>query len=303
MARIFRARVEYVDANTRRAWFSSLARDNLALVMDPLFQDALSALDAGDVSTLEHLLGAHPKLVRDRTDFGEGYFHRPYLLWFVAENPIRNGTLPQNIAEVTRAILKAVERHAADTRQEQIDYALALVCSGRVARESGVQSRLIDVLGDAGADLDAALLPALAHRELAAAEQLLRRGATPTLLVAVCMGRTDDVARLVKTASAGDRQTALAGAALYGKAGSLALLIAPDIDLNAYNPPGFHPHGTALHHAVDSGSLEAVQVLVDAGADLGTRDRIHQGTPLDWAEHLQRPEIAAYLREKSGTTL
>jgi len=267
-------------------------------IPDPLFQDAVSALDAGAVSALESLLISHPELVGRRIDFGEGYFRRPYLLWFVAENPIRNGTLPRNIAEVTRAILQAVERSAADTRQEQIDYALALVCSGRVARESGVQRGLIDLLGDAGADLDGALVPALAHRELAAAVQLLERGATLTLLAAVCTGRMDGVTRLVKTASPGDRQTALAGAALYGKADSLALLIAPGIDLNAYNPPGFHPHGTALHHAVDSGSLDAVKLLVDAGADLGARDHVYQGTPLDWAEHLQRAEIAAYLAGK-----
>lgn len=66
-----------------------------------------------------------------------------------------------------------------------------------------------------------------------------------------------------------------------------------------YSPPGFHPHGTALHHAVDSGSLETVKVLVETGAGLGTKDRIYDGTPLDWAEHLQRTEIAAYLRERS----
>jgi len=269
-------------------------------IPDPLFQDAVSALDAGDVSTLESLLSLHPELVRDRIEAGEGYFRRPYLLWFVAENPIRNGTLPRNIAEVTRTILKAVERHAVDTLQEQIDYALALVCSGRVARESGVQREVIAVLGDAGADLDGALLPALAHRELAAAEQLLERGAVLTLLAAVCTGREDAVVRLARSASAGDRQTALAGAALYGKAASLALLIPLGLDLNAYSPAGFHSHGTALHHAVDSGSLEAVQVLAEAGADLGIRDHIYQGTPLDWAEHLQRPEIAVYLREKSG---
>jgi hypothetical protein len=39
------------------------------------------------------------------------------------------------------------------------------------------------------------------------------------------------------------------------------------VDLNAYSPPGFHPHGTALHHAVDSGSLDAVKVLVEAGTE------------------------------------
>ena len=50
---------------------------------------------------------------------------------------------------------------------------------------------------------------------------------------------------------------------------------------------------------MDSGSLDAVKSLVEAGADQGARDRIHNGTPLGWAEYLQRPEIAAYLREKA----
>jgi hypothetical protein len=265
-------------------------------ILDPLFREAVAAIDAGDVSALERLLATHPQLVRDRLDYGEGYFRQPYLLWFVAENPIRNGTLPKNIAQVTRTILKAVERQAPDAFQEQIDYALGLVCSGRIAREQGAQRELIDVLGDAGADLDGALVPALAHRELAAAERLLDRGATLTLLAAVCTGRAADVTRLVRVASAGDRQAALAGAALYGQAGTLALLIDLGVDVNAYSPPGFHPHGTALHHAVDSNSVDAVKVLVEAGADLGTRDRLYQGTPLDWAEHLQRPEIAAFLQ-------
>jgi ankyrin repeat protein len=73
-------------------------------------------------------------------------------------------------------------------------------------------------------------------------------------------------------------------------------LIDLGVDLNAYNPPGFHAHGTALHHAVDSGSLDAVTVLMEAGADPGTEDRIFHATPLGWADHLQRTEIAAYLR-------
>lgn len=85
-----------------------------------------------------------------------------------------------------------------------------------------------------------------------------------------------------------------------GRARMLASLIDLGVDLNAYSPDGFHPHATALHHAVDSGSLEAVKVLVEVGAELGTRDRVHHGTPLDWAEYLRRPEIAAYLRDQQG---
>jgi Ankyrin repeats (3 copies) len=271
--------------------------DNLE-ILDPPFRDAVAAVDRGDVSALDHLLAAHPRLVRERVECGEGYFRQPFLLWFVAENPVRNGTLPGNIAQVTRAILQAAEREGVESLREQVDYALALVGSGRVARECGVQRELIDVLADAGAEPDGALVAALAHRELAAAERLLERGATLTLLAAVCTGRRDDVARLVRGASAGDRQAALAGAALYGQADTLTMLIDLGVDLNAYSPPGFHPHGTALHHAVDSGSLHAVKVLVEAGADLGTRDRVHQGTALDWAEYLQRTKIGAYLREK-----
>ena len=271
---------------------------NAPTLLDLRFQDAVDAIDSGDAARLKRLLAGDPGLVRDRVDGGEGYFYRPYLLWFVAENPVRNGRLPANIAEVTRVILLAAE--GVESRQEQIDYALALVCSGRVARECGVQRELIDVLGDAGADLNGALMPALAHREIAAAERLLERGAAPGLAAAVCLGRADDVARLALASSAAERQEAFAAAALYGDAGALAILIGLGVDVNAYNPPGLHAHGTALHHAVDSRSLDAVRVLVEAGADRRARDRIYDGTPLGWAEYLQRGEIAAYLREKAN---
>ena len=269
-------------------------------IADPLFREAVGVIDAGDVAGLDHLLRTHPRLVRERLDSGEGYFRSPYLLWFVAENPIRNGKLPTNIAEVTLSILRAAKSESPDTFQEQIDYALGLVCSGRVPRESGVQDELIDVLAEAGANPAGALLPALAHRELAAVERLLERGAALTLPAAVCTRRTADIERLGRTASAEDRQIALAAAALYGDAETLRYLFGLGVDLNAYSPMGFHPHATAVHHAVDSGSLEAVKVLAEAGADLDARDRVHQGTPLDWANYLGRTEIASYLRRRSG---
>jgi hypothetical protein len=54
--------------------------------------------------------------------------------------------------------------------------------------------------------------------------------------------------------------------------------------------------------------------LVEAGAKLDARDKVYDGTPLDWAEHMQKDEtfdeaakanfklIAAYLTEKSKAT-
>jgi len=168
---------------------------------------------------------------------------------------------------------------------------------------------LMDALVDAGASPDATL-DALICCNLVAAEHLLERGARLTLATAVCLGRWGDVPRLARTASAEDKQIALAAAALNGKAQALAALIEVGVDLNAYST-GFYTHATPLHHAVCSGSLDAVKVLVGAGADLGTRDKAEKATPFGWADYYQGQherdergkryaEIAAYLREKEG---
>ena len=94
-----------------------------------------------------------------------------------------------------------------------------------------------------------------------------------------------------------EKQFALVLAALNGKAEALRRILPLGVELNAPSPDLFSP-ATALHHTVWSGSLEAVRVLVDAGADLGARDEIWLGTPLNWAEHSENDEIATYLRGK-----
>jgi len=170
-----------------------------AEILDTLFHQAVSAID--------------------------GFFQKPYLLWFVAEDPVRNGKLPGNIAQVTRAIIQAT---------------------------------------------------------------------------ALCLERWDDVTRLVQTANAREKQMGLVLAALNGKAEALARLIPLGVDLNAPSAD-LYSHATALHHAVYSGSLEAVKVLVEAGASLDTKDSIYGGTPLDWAEHGKHAEIADYLRGRMAS--
>lgn len=292
-------------------------------LLDPLFREAVSAINAGDVTALEHLLAEHPELLRDRLDSPgdwlrkqvgdalDGFFQRPYLLWFVAEDPVRNGRLPGNIAQVARAIIQAAEREGVDTLQEQLDYALRLVAWSWIARQCDVQLALIDVLIDAGASPgDTITHDALVNGNFTAAGRLVERGARLTLATALCLERWDDVARLAPTASARDEQVGLVLAALNGKAEALARLLALGVDLNAYSTD-IYTHATALHHAVCSGSLEAVKILVEGGAELGTKDRAWDGTPLEWAEYYIREakrddagkpysEIAAYLREKAG---
>jgi peptide-methionine (S)-S-oxide reductase len=71
------------------------------------------------------------------------------------------------------------------------------------------------------------------------------------------------------------------------------------VDLNV-PCASLYSHATALHHAVYSGSLDAVKALVEAGADLETKDTIYEGTPLGWAEYSKQSEIAKFLREKGA---
>jgi ankyrin repeat protein len=123
-------------------------------------------------------------------------------------------------------------------------------------------------------------------------EALIRAGASVdeaalTLTAAVCLGRRDDIARLAKEAGAQEKQKALAAAAYNGRLDAIDTAIALGADPNAPNV-GLNPDATALHNAVCSGSLAAVQKLVEAGADVDARDGDYKATPLVWAEYFAR---------------
>jgi hypothetical protein len=287
--------------------------------LDLLFRTAVAAIDAGDAATLERLLIEHPRLVRERLaepgpwlrdKIGKAlgdFFERPYLLWFVAEDPVRSGRLPANIAALADIIIAAAKRERVETLQEQLDYALRLVSWSWIARDCGVQLALIDVLLDAGASPAGTPEAALVNHNIAAAEHLVTRGAPLTLAAAICLGRWEDAARLASGADARQRRFALVLAALNGNAEALRWMLDLGADVNAPSEDLF-PHGTPLHHAVGSGSLEAVGILVNAGAHLTARDTAWHGTPFGWAEYyagehwgseraLRYGEIAKYLRE------
>lgn len=261
-------------------------------IKDPLFLKAVEAIDSGNTSLLKKLLADNPGLVAQRLDFPtEGYFKHPYLLWFVADNPIRHDRLPANITEITQILMDAVRENANESFHEQMDYTLGLVATGRIPKECGVQIRLIDVLIDAGAKPGNGQ-GALAHGNPGAARRLIERGGELTLTTAIGLDRIDAIGRLLQEAASGEKQVALIASAFFGKPDLLRLLIDSGVDVNHYidRSSSFHSHATALHQAVFSGSLESVKILVEAGADPDAKDFIYQGTPLDWAEYMEKEE-------------
>lgn len=263
---------------------------------DALFREAIAAVDAGDVAKLDRLLTEVPTLAQQRLETPgdwlrsqvgealEDFFQRPYLLWFVAEDPVRNGSLPPNIAEIARTIISAAKRAGTGDLQEQLDYALQLVCWSWIAPQCGVQIDLIDVLLDSGASPAGAPDNALVNGNRAAADHLLNRGAPLSLTTAIGLGRWEGAAKLLQTAGQRDRQTALVQAALHGNVEGLKVVLQTDVEVSEPSPD-LYSHATPLHHAVWSGSFDAVKVLIDAGADPFAKDLVHEGTPLDWAEY------------------
>jgi hypothetical protein len=261
------------------------------------FQRALDLLDAGDASGLAAHLAAHPALIRQRVDWaGAEYLQRPSLLEFIAENPVRHGTLPANAVELAQVLLDAGARDDAAA----LNATLALVASGRVPRECGVQEQLLQLLCDAGADPAGALSSALAHGEFAAAGVLLERGARVTLPAAAALGREEEVRRMLPSAGAGERRAALALAAQHGRTAVVAALLDAGEAASGFNPPGFHAHSTPVHQAAAGGHLATLRLLAERGADLSARDSVYGGTPLDWAAHAGRSDVAAYLNSRAA---
>ena len=168
---------------------------------------------------------------------------------------------------------------------------------------------MIDALIDEGAAPATNQNNALVNGHLAAAAHLLSRGATPTLGAALCLGRWNEAQTLNAVATPEIRQFSLVLACLNGQAAGAEWILARGASANEPSAD-LYAHGTPLHHAVCSGSLETVKVLVVAGADPLRPDSAWDATALGWAEHyvessegkrrLRYAEIVAYLREVQG---
>jgi hypothetical protein len=260
---------------------------------------AVGALDAGDVDGLRAQLAAEPEVVRLRAEgdprFARGYFMRPTLLHFVAQNPDRAPHMAPRVLEATAVILDAGAAVDAECGEpEQRGTTLALVASSEPAHRDGVVGPLVELLVARGADPAQGVSACVLHRYRDTARLLARLGAPPTLLWAAGLGELDLVrAGLAAGPSADARLRAGWAAALNGQAAALALLLDAGLDASAVLPRPFAP--TLLHEAAWFGHVDVVELLLARGADPTRRDSEYQGTPGDWARHGGHPALAARL--------
>jgi ankyrin repeat protein len=275
------------------------------------FERAVEAVVDGDIATLKQLLAADPGLVRARStrvNNADPPMHRSTLLHYLAANGVEGyrQRSPKSAADVATVLLEA----GADPNALSWAYGgqctvMALLVSSTPPSEAGVLVSLVDVLVDHGAGLDPAgegewtspLETALVFGKCDAALALVRRGAPiHSLAAAAGLGSVGDVKRMLPTAAERDRHRALALAAQCGYPEVVAVLLDAGEDPNRFNPPGTHSHSPPIHQAIAAGHLEVVKLLVERGARLDIRDTIYQSTPLGWAEYLDKPAIAAFLR-------
>ncbi len=265
---------------------------------DPELVAFLHAIDAGDEAALRALLAEHPELVTDRfvddDETTESYYFQRTLLHFLAENPIRAGRLPDNAAELATILIDAGAEVDAEALGPRRPTTLALVASGCVTRECGVQIPLIETLVARGAEPSKALYAALAEREAEAVEALLRLGARPDLITAAGLGRTDPMLEaLTDGAAPEDCRRAMYLAAIWGRVPAVDTLLYHGYDVNTETIPC----GTALHWAVWYDHRPLVERLLDQGADLSLEDSRHHATPIGWAEHAGKAGLADFLRD------
>lgn len=295
---------------------------------------ARDLLLAGDRHQLEDLLDQRPGLVAERIGSVEppydGYFHGATLLHHVPGNP-QIVELPDDIVSLAALLLDHGAEVDAVTLQgpgqpDDIGWTtLGLAATSAMAREAGHQAGLMTLLLDRGADPNArnggCLMGALYYGEGAAAEFLAMRGARLDLVAAAGIGDVDtlgqrlaslretpdggsgsDADRLAHyslvpwTDDAGPRDIlglALIYAALHGRVEALKLLLEAGADPNC-RPP-FDHRATPLHWAVMGDRPESVSVLLEAGANTEARDRSFDSTPAGWADHLDRAKAAAAL--------
>jgi ankyrin repeat protein len=327
------ARLELARRHGFQSWDALVAHvENLP---ETPFVLAYRAVEDGDRGRLAALLDAHPELVRVRGTNGNdllGMANRLDLVRLLLErgaDPNRGNDygwtkLHQAGYGNRRELAELLLAHAARTDQSArgdggTPLVVALFWGHRgvvdlLGREPG-NLRVAAGLGD----LD--LIRELAGTPAAGAHRAFYRphGGFPAWQPAddpqevldealVWAAKADRVEAVELLADLGGdvaadpyRGTPLTWASVNGGVATIRKLVELGADPNQRGTFGGPDHGegvTALHLAAQGGRREAVEVLLELGADATVRDAAHGGDPAGWARFGGHPEIAALLEQR-----
>ena len=302
-AKVLVARIHAFDTWDDLATFTSSVFHDRSVLR---FEMAADAIVDGERDTLEALLREDPSLSSARSLRR----HHATLLHYIAADGVEGmrQRTPANAFEIARLLLDSgAEPNALADMYDARCTTLGMLVSSSPPAEAGLQLPLAELLVDRGASLDAAgsrwnsaVLTALVFGFLDTARALAARDGRPhDIAVAAGLGLLGETARLLPTADAERQRGALLLACMHGHARVARLLLDAGVDPSQYNPDGFHAHSTPLHQAVWANRRDVVQLLVERGARVDQRDLVYDATPLDWALHGQRLEIAEYLQHRS----
>ena len=265
------------------------------------FELAVEAIITGDVAALKSLLSEAPELIRARSTRE----HQATLLHYVSANGVEayRQKTPKNAVKVAELLLKAGAEVDAD-----LDYGaagrrrypersgsttLGLVATSVHPAVAGVQIALLEILLDAGADVNGVaggwnpLIAALHNGRGDAAEFLARRGARLDLEGAAGTGRLAVVKGFFKkdgnlraSATRGQLELGFTWACEYGRSSVVAFLLRKGMEVDA------QPHGeTGLHWAAYGGHSDIVKLLLKGKAPVDIKDKRYCATPLGWGLH------------------
>lgn len=285
----------------------------------PRFDEAVHALDYGELEKLRTLIAEDPELAHARTNLEPpyGYFTGATLLHHIAGNPDRGRLegllppLPKNTLEMARLLLDAGADVHAKTLGPNGGTTMGLLVTSKQASDAGLSGPLIDLLLEYGDRLDlkspAVLDGPLANHAPRAAEKMIELGAKPDVLAAAALGRMDllsayfdEEGRLRSPARRrgkvlNERDAiglALLFAYVNGHSDAVDFLLEKD---GNWNMTGVN-NGAALHRAAWNGDLPMVERLVAMGADTHNRDNPFNSTPLSWAQHNKQDAVFHWLR-------
>ncbi|HEY9225833.1 MAG TPA: ankyrin repeat domain-containing protein, partial [Gemmatimonadaceae bacterium] len=262
---------------------------------------AADAIVNGDLATLRKLLHNHPELARARSTRD----HNATLLHYVAANGhegFRQRT-PKNAVEIARLLLDAgAKPDALANMYFKRCTTMEMLVSSTHPHDAGVQSALVDLLLDYGADVDGVehngspLMTAFRFHYPKAAETLAARGAkVDNVISAAALGRIDLLERFVSddgTLRPGvplarvpwpnlppdpnvHLGCALTWAATFGRTEAVKLLLNKGVDAR-----GKDDDASALHFAAAFGRMDLVRLLLEHGASLESLNS-YGGTVLD----------------------